>query len=108
MTGKPNCRPGDIAIVVRAEQSINLGAIVEVLRLCDRSGDLRYPDEKLVWIVRCSRYMKWVYRGKNYYRREGPALDAVLRPIRGERLNLTATTTAPEPVIADVSEFAEG
>ena len=91
---KPNCKPGDMAIVVQAEQRNNLGAIVEVIRLCDRSGDLAYPDHLLVWIVRCSRYMKWVSRGKNFYRKEGPVPDSVLRAIRGAGSQTVAWTFA--------------
>lgn len=93
MTGKPNCKPGDLAIVIQAEQRINLGAIVEVLHLCDRTADLRYPDDQLIWIVRCSRYMKWVYRGQNFYQKEGPVPDAALRSIRGDELKATVPTT---------------
>lgn len=103
MRGKPNCRPGDLAIVVQAQQSNNLGAIVEVLRLCDRTGELRYPDDMLVWIVRCSRYQKWVYRGKNYYRKEGPVPDAVLKPIRGAGSQIAAETLTLLPELKEMA-----
>ncbi len=103
MKVKPNCRPGEIAIVIRAEQSNNLGAIVEVLRLCDRTGELRYPDDMLVWIVRCSRYQKWVYRGKNYYRKEGPVPDAVLRPIRGDGSQTLMETLESLPELKEMA-----
>lgn len=102
MSGRPNCKPGDMAIVVQAEQSINLGAIVEVLRLCDRTDEVRYPDDMLVWIVRCSRHMKWVYRDKNYYRKEGPIPDALLRPIRGDGSQTVTETLATLPKLSEL------
>ena len=90
MTQKINCKPGDLAVAISPNHSINQGSIVEILRKCDRSTDLAYPPDMLVWTVRSSRYMKWTFFGRNYYRKEGPIPDFVLQPIRGEALEKEA------------------
>ena len=78
------CKPGDLAIVIDAWHPCNLGTIVQVIQPDDGSGDITYDaDAGLVWWCRSTRPMKWTYRGKVYFRKEGPAPDAQLQPIRG-------------------------
>ena len=78
------CKPGDLAIVIDAWHPCNLGTIVQVIRPADSSDDIVFDaDAGLVWWGRSTRPMKWTYREKVYFRKEGPAPDAQLQPIRG-------------------------
>lgn len=80
----PKCRPGDLAVVVEATYTCNLGNVVHVLRLDDRKGDITFGDEwGTVWWVRCARKMKWTQHGKTFLRTAGPVPDCKLQPIRG-------------------------
>ena len=85
---KLNCKVGDLAIVVNAENPDNVGQIVEVLgRKRKRGIDLTGPGH--VWDVRtvtgratlCYRYH--LEDGRIAKHAEGPVPDCRLRPVSG-------------------------
>lgn len=82
---KTRCRPGDLAVVISANNPSNLGRIVKVLALDDRSGDLKFSRELLVWIVQSEQPMVWDVNKRIVRRKRGPVPDAQLQPIRGDR-----------------------
>lgn len=82
---KTRCRPGDLAVVISANNPANLGRIVKVLALDDRSGDLKFSGEMLVWIVQSEQPMVWSVNKRIVRRKRGPVPDAQLQPIRGGR-----------------------
>ena len=91
----PRCKPGDLAVVVKAEQQCNLGRIVRVVALHDGKGDLVYPPKfSPVWLVESASGLTWKVKGKRYRRKSGPAPDQQLQPIRGlpaaDALDMTA------------------
>ena len=93
----PRCKPGDLAVVVKAEQQCNLGRIVRVVALHDGKGDLVFPPKfSPVWLVESASRMTWKVKakGKRYRRKSGPAPDQQLQPIRGlpaaDALDMTA------------------
>lgn len=77
------CRPGDLAIVIKAQLATNLGRIVQVIGVDDRKGDLLFPVQTPTWLVRCELPMAWRKNDKHYRRKQGPVPDAYLQPIRG-------------------------
>jgi len=77
------CRPGDLAIVIQAQFATNLGRIVQVIGVDDRSGDLLFPMQTPTWVVRCDQPMTWRFKHKRHRRKQGPVPDAYLQPIRG-------------------------
>ena len=83
-----NCRIGDLAIVVSAELTENLGQIVEVVGL-PQSGPLDMTGHGHLWHVRTvSGRETLVYRfnyegGRTEKYAEGPVPDACLRPVSG-------------------------
>ena len=79
----PGCRPGDLAIVVRAVYRSNIGRIVKVVALHDGKGVLQFGNIGPVWLVACAQPMTWTKDGKRYRRKKGPVPDACLKPIRG-------------------------
>jgi len=76
------CKPGDLAVVIQAKNSVNLGRIVKVLRLDDRSGPLVYGSDLVVWLAECASPMTWKFENKVYKLRQGPIPDCQLQPIR--------------------------
>lgn len=70
-----NCKPGDLAVMVRGAVEQNIGAIYEVLRLD--------PNRECYWLVNTtgkslSTTGRWFLAGE-----VGAACDACLQPIRG-------------------------
>ena len=76
------CKPGDLAIVIKAKFSSNLGRLVRVVRQSQGEGDLVYPTSEPSWWVECSHPMTWYKDKKRYQRNRGPVPDAQLQPIR--------------------------
>ena len=85
------CKPGDLAIVIKANYPSNLGRIVRVVALSQGEGDLVYPKEQVTWLVTCQHPMTWYMKSKRYQRKKGPVPDAQLQPIRGLPLGRDTT-----------------
>ena len=85
------CKPGDLAIVIKANYPSNLGRIVRVVALSQGEGDLVYPKEQVTWLVTCQQPMTWYLKSKRYQRKKGPVPDAQLQPIRGLPLGRDTT-----------------
>jgi len=77
------CKPGDLAIVIDAKYKRNLGIIVKVIELDDRTGPVRFALDTPVWLVESQEAMTWVVNGTRYISNRGPIPDAQLQPIRG-------------------------
>jgi hypothetical protein len=77
------CKPGDLAIVIDAKYKRNLGIIVKVIELDDRTGAVRYALDTPVWLAESQKAMTWALNGKRYSSNRGPIPDAQLQPIRG-------------------------
>lgn len=78
------CKPGDLAIVVRAHNPSNIGTIVKVIGLYDGTGDLPCPEATCaVWLIESTKPTTWIFNGKRYRRKRGPVPDSQLQPIRG-------------------------
>jgi hypothetical protein len=77
------CKPGDLAIVIDAKYKRNLGIIVKVIELDDRTGPVRFALDTPVWLIESQEAMTWVVNGTRYISNRGPIPDAQLQPIRG-------------------------
>ena len=77
------CKPGDLAVVIDAKYKRNLGIIVKVIEIDDRTGPVRYALETPVWLAESQKAMTWVANGRRYSSNRGPIPDAQLQPIRG-------------------------
>ncbi len=77
------CRPGDLAVVISAANKTNLGRIVKVLALHDRTGPLVYAEGGAVWLTESASPMLWTLASKEYWFFQGPIPDGQLQPIRG-------------------------
>jgi len=78
-----NCKPGDLAIVVKAHNACNIGTILKVLRLNRNQSALCTAADDVIWLVEATHPMTYDYGGTLRRRRKGPAPDSYLRPIRG-------------------------
>ena len=75
------CKPGDLAVVVQAQNSSNLGLIV---RVCGPySEDANFAVKGMLWLCECSHPMTWVRSGRTISAFSGPIPDSLLQPIRG-------------------------
>jgi hypothetical protein len=99
-----NCRPGDLAVVIKAMNKQNLGRIVHVIEEHDGSGDLVLDATVLghIWLVEAARPLVWRRAGKRLRRRRGPAPDAYLMPVG------RATPVSNAPATSDISTSAGG
>ncbi len=88
-----NCRPGDLAIVVRSSRApVRLGTIVRVLRpalsgeafVSTCGGIARFVDERPSWVVESARPQPWWtdLSGRTRLFKQRVFWDANLRPIR--------------------------
>ena len=77
------CKPGDMAVVIDAKYKRNLGIIVKVIELDDRTGPVRYALDTPAWLAESQKAMTWVVNGTRYSSHRGPIPDAQLQPIRG-------------------------
>lgn len=97
-----NCKPGDLAIVVRSVAPENIGRIVTVIRLVV-PGEQFAEGRRLVevgngWLVQCDRPLVTTFEGKQVgshctrvYR------DDCLRPISGVPVEDEVTEDLKEP-----------
>lgn len=90
-----NCRPGDLAICVIADNPENIGSIVHVIREHQNVPGWNY-GKRAAWWCRSLRPMTWVFRstGERHVGCEGPIPDDVLRPIRPD----AARRSSEQPV----------
>lgn len=93
---KPTCQPGDLAIVIAATNTENLGRIVKVLRTHLPVGDFAIRREPLVWDIEGEQPLVWELRGKLYNRKTGPVPDRLLWPIRENREEMEITRPVEE------------
>lgn len=77
------CQPGDLAIVVEAQNSSNIGLIVRVQGPYAHAGASTFADSGALWQCECAHPMTWVRRGRTITAYSGPIPDALLQPIRG-------------------------
>jgi hypothetical protein len=78
------CKPDELAVVIRAQNKGNLGRIVKVLALHDRTGPLVYDPDITVWMTESAEPMMWTIEPKVYMQNFGPIPDSQLQPIRGQ------------------------
>ena len=78
------CKPGDLAIVVNAQNPSNLGLIVRVTSLMPAADDLKFKDDAgPVWVCECAHPMTWTRQGRQVSAHRGPIPDRQLQPLRG-------------------------
>jgi hypothetical protein len=77
------CKPGDLAVVVKAHNACNIGTIVHVIGLYTGQSDICAPMGDVIWQAKASHPMTYDYSGVLRRRRIGPVPDSQLRPIRG-------------------------
>ena len=77
------CKAGDLAVVINADYSANLGRIVRIMKQDDGRGDLRFAADIPTWVVESAHPLSWYVGKKRFKRKSGPVPDAYLHPIRG-------------------------
>jgi len=75
------CKPGDMAVVIYAQNEVNLGRIVKVLKLHHCTGPLAMVRDCAVWVAECPTPMTWTAGPKVYQMHRGPIPDTQLQPI---------------------------
>lgn len=77
------CKPGDLAVVIKAHNACNIGTILHVIGLYTGQSGLCAPAGDVIWEAQASHPMTYDYSGVLKRRRIGPVPDNQLRPIRG-------------------------
>lgn len=82
---KPQCRPGDLAVVIPADpEEFNCGMVVTVLHADLNPWGYEYLWSGPTWWVRSVSPLSWFSGDQGVIRgTEGPLPDSVLYPIRG-------------------------
>ena len=89
------CKPGDLAIVIQAQNPGNLGLIVRVLKVQGTAQQPAFaPGEGPIWECECAHPMVWTRQGRRIQARSGPIPDRLLQPIRGSGLRTHGTQAA--------------
>jgi hypothetical protein len=92
------CRPGDLAVVVRATAKTNIGRIVRVIQPADESSGFHRDGAGPAWLVKSSTPLVWWMGPRRIRRLHGPILDAELQPIRGvSRPSMVLSTSINDP-----------
>ncbi|WP_186215901.1 hypothetical protein [Burkholderia gladioli] len=75
-----NCKPGDLAIIIKTRSGEAIGWIVRVLEIGREIPDLGYA-----WCIKTSKpvYVESIASGKHSYTDEPLCPDSWLRPISG-------------------------
>jgi len=80
------CRPGDLAIFIRATVPENIGRIVRVVRPAVGAERPWRDEEGPAWIVTSPEPLIGLRKdGSREYRRTGATFDHYLQPLRGPR-----------------------
>ena len=78
------CRPGDLAMVIRAHHPENMGRIVRVTSPERGQSGYRFPWPGPTWWVEVEREpMLWLIAGRPHAMYHGPVADCCLQPICG-------------------------
>ena len=77
------CKPGDLAVVVHAQNPSNLGLIVRVEGPYRAIEETHFAEGGMVWECACARPMTWVRGGQTVHALSGPIPDSLLQPLRG-------------------------
>ena len=80
---KINCKPGDLAIIIDAYNSVNIGAIVKIIAAHKNQNALDKDADDHLWTVTAPYPMTYAIDGKLIRKHKGPAPDSSLWPIRG-------------------------
>jgi hypothetical protein len=105
-----NCKPGDLAVVVRSKTPANMGKIVRVVQPYEpgQSGIVLRDFDGFVWLCdTAGSDLVWdsAWGCGLEYRRSGPVPDACLRPLRpGEDVDdndvYDTVPSSPETAVA--------
>jgi hypothetical protein len=102
---KLNCRAGDLAIVVDAFTSDNIGMIVKVLG--KHRNQSACPADDVIWLVQAPYPMRYEKLGKITHKRKGPVPDTWLNPIRGYPLGKDIAVEFTESLEAKEGKLRE-
>jgi hypothetical protein len=82
------CAAGDLAVVVYAHNTINIGTIVKVLSLHPNQFEIQTHPDDVLWTCKAAHPMTYEVGNKKRKRKIGPIPDSYMRPIRGEPLGI--------------------
>ncbi len=112
-----NCKPGDMAVIVRSARQENIGAIVEVLRPSTSNEFAVGADyfECGTWWSRTEDVFTWVVKATGrklvascgtFFSTERPYADRSLRPIRPQADDATDESSAWLPPVPSTQQVA--
>lgn len=95
-----NCKPGDLAVVVKAHNPCNIGSILRVLHSHPNQSALITDPTDHIWMIEATHPQAYEINGVIAYYNRGPVPDSYLRPIRGCRAEDSAAVVDADVVDA--------
>jgi hypothetical protein len=78
----PKCYPGDLAIIVKAYNQVNIGLIVRVLHLHADQMSVDAPQGDAIWTCQAPQEMVYDIDGQKRKLLKGPVPDSYLYPLK--------------------------
>lgn len=76
------CRPGDMAVVLKAFHSSNVGAFVQIIAPYNEADRIKLGGGQAVWWVESKVPLTWTRGCRLWHGTRGPVPEAALQPIR--------------------------
>ncbi len=81
------CTEGNLAIIIDAYNSENIGKIVKIVRLQTMREHLKIRHHTRVWMVQSAQKLKWNMHGTYQYEHFGPVPESQLQPLHDQEFH---------------------
>ena len=82
------CSPGDLAVIVYAYNTVNIGTIVKVLAVHPNQLEIQSHPDDVLWTCQAAHPMTYAIGNKKKKINTGPVPDSYMKPIRGEPMGM--------------------
>lgn len=82
------CSPGDLAVIVYAYNTVNMGTIVKVLSVHPNQLEIQSRPDDVLWTCKAAHPMTYAICNKKKKIKTGPVPDSYMKPIRGEPMGM--------------------
>ena len=82
------CSPGDLAVIVYAYNTVNIGTIVKVLAVHQDQLEIQSNPDDVLWTCQAAHPMTYAIGSRKKKIKTGPVPDSYMKPIRGEPMGM--------------------
>ena len=87
----PKCIAGDLAVIVYAYNTVNIGTIVKVLDVHPNQLEIQSHPSDVLWTCQAAHPMTYLMGNKKIKNKTGPIPDSYMKPIRGVPVGMDMT-----------------